>query len=142
MTDVSFPAAAIAGLISFLSPCVLPLAPPYLCYLAGTSLEQLVEEDEKRAIRDTIIVALLFVLGFSTVFVALGATALKALTRSSLTIEAARREEFPLEHDATGLATYHPSAILRAEGPRAQELRGMLVEDLRRAAKLSAARRK
>jgi uracil-DNA glycosylase family protein len=76
------------------------------------------------------------------VIVALGATALRALTRSSLTIEAARREEFPLEHDATGLATYHPSAILRAEGPRAQELRGMLVEDLRRAAKLSAARRK
>jgi uracil-DNA glycosylase len=76
------------------------------------------------------------------VIVALGATALKALTRSSLTIEAARAEEFPLEHGAAGLATYHPSAILRAEGPRAQELRGMLVEDLRRAAKLSAAKRK
>jgi cytochrome c-type biogenesis protein len=35
MTDISLPAAAAAGLISFLSPCVLPLAPPYLCYLAG-----------------------------------------------------------------------------------------------------------
>jgi cytochrome c-type biogenesis protein len=75
MTDISLAAAAGAGLISFLSPCVLPLAPPYLCYLAGTSLEQLVEEGEARARRDTIVVALLFVLGFSTVFVALGATA-------------------------------------------------------------------
>ena len=75
MTDISFPAAAAAGLLSFLSPCVLPLAPPYLCYLAGTSLEQLVEEGEAQARRDTILVAVLFVLGFSTVFVALGATA-------------------------------------------------------------------
>jgi cytochrome c-type biogenesis protein len=75
MTDVTFPAAAAAGLISFLSPCVLPLAPPYLCYLAGTSLEELVEEGEARAQRGTIFVAILFVLGFSTVFVALGATA-------------------------------------------------------------------
>jgi uracil-DNA glycosylase len=74
------------------------------------------------------------------VIVAMGATALKALTRSSQTIEAARREAFPLEHGAIGLATYHPSAILRAEGPRAQELRGMLVDDLRRAAKLTSRR--
>jgi uracil-DNA glycosylase len=73
------------------------------------------------------------------VIVALGATALKALTRSAQSIEAARQKEFPLEHGAIGLATYHPSAILRAEGPRAQELREMLVHDLRRAAKLGAA---
>jgi uracil-DNA glycosylase family protein len=75
------------------------------------------------------------------VIVALGATALKALTRSTLTIENARREEFPMAHGAAGLATYHPSAILRAEGGRAAELRGMLVHDLRRAAKLAAKRR-
>jgi uracil-DNA glycosylase family protein len=75
------------------------------------------------------------------VIVALGATALKALTRSSLSIEAARREEFPIEPGAIGLATYHPSAILRAEGARAAELRAMLVQDLRRAAKLAAAKR-
>jgi cytochrome c-type biogenesis protein len=83
MADITFPAAAAAGLISFLSPCVLPLAPPYLCYLAGTSLEELAEEGERRAQRDTIFVAILFVLGFSTVFVALGATAtaLGALVR-------------------------------------------------------------
>ena len=75
MTDISLPAAAAAGLISFLSPCVLPLAPPYLCYLAGTSLEELAEEGEAQARRDIIFVSVLFVLGFSTVFVALGATA-------------------------------------------------------------------
>jgi cytochrome c-type biogenesis protein len=75
MTDVSLPAAALAGLISFLSPCVLPLAPPYLCYLAGTSLEELAEEGEAAARRDIVIASVLFVLGFSTVFVALGATA-------------------------------------------------------------------
>jgi cytochrome c-type biogenesis protein len=75
MTDVTFPAAAAAGLISFLSPCVLPLAPPYLCYLAGASLEDLVEEGEARARRNAVVAAVLFVLGFATVFVELGATA-------------------------------------------------------------------
>ena len=76
MTDISLPAAAGAGLLSFLSPCVLPLAPPYLCYLAGTSLEALVDEGERRARRDIVIASLLFVAGFSTVFVAFGATRL------------------------------------------------------------------
>jgi cytochrome c-type biogenesis protein len=75
MTDISLPAAAAAGLISFVSPCVLPLAPPYLCYLAGTTLEELVDEGEALARRKTVLAAILFVLGFSTVFVSLGATA-------------------------------------------------------------------
>ena len=75
MTDISLAAAAGAGLISFLSPCVLPLAPPYLCYLAGTTVEALVDEGESRTRRDIFIASLLFVAGFSTVFVALGATA-------------------------------------------------------------------
>jgi cytochrome c-type biogenesis protein len=75
MTDISLPAAAGAGLISFLSPCVLPLAPPYLCYLAGTSIEALADDAEPRARRDILIASLLFVAGFATVFVALGATA-------------------------------------------------------------------
>jgi cytochrome c-type biogenesis protein len=75
MTDISFPAAAVAGLASFLSPCVLPLAPPYLCYLAGASVEALADESEPRARRDIFFASLLFVGGFSTVFVALGATA-------------------------------------------------------------------
>jgi cytochrome c-type biogenesis protein len=75
MTDISLPAAVGAGLLSFLSPCVLPLAPPYLCYLAGTSVEALVDEGERRARFDILIASLLFVAGFATVFVALGATA-------------------------------------------------------------------
>jgi len=75
MADISLPAAFGAGLISFLSPCVLPLAPPYLCYLAGASIEALETREGGRARRDIVVAALLFVAGFATVFVALGATA-------------------------------------------------------------------
>jgi cytochrome c-type biogenesis protein len=75
-SDVTFLAALIAGLVSFLSPCVLPLVPPYLVYLAGTSLERFADrEPEPRVKRETVLAACLFVLGFSTVFVALGASA-------------------------------------------------------------------
>jgi cytochrome c-type biogenesis protein len=75
-SDVSIFAALIAGLVSFLSPCVLPLVPPYLVYLAGTSLERFADkEPEPRVRRETVLAACLFVLGFSTVFVALGASA-------------------------------------------------------------------
>jgi cytochrome c-type biogenesis protein len=73
--DVSIPAAAAAGLLSFLSPCVLPLVPPYLTFLAGTTAEDLATEERELARRDILLAALLFVCGFSTVFVALGATA-------------------------------------------------------------------
>ena len=75
MIDVSLPAAVGAGLLSFLSPCVLPLAPPYLAYLAGASVEALSQESERQARRDILVAALLFVAGFSTVFIAFGATA-------------------------------------------------------------------
>jgi cytochrome c-type biogenesis protein len=75
MADVSFPAAFGAGLLSFVSPCVLPLAAPYLCYLAGASVEALADESETKARRDILVTAVLFVAGFSTVFVGLGATA-------------------------------------------------------------------
>ena len=75
MADISLPAAFGAGLISFLSPCVLPLAPPYLCYLAGASVEALETQEGGRARRDIVVASLLFVAGFATVFVALGATA-------------------------------------------------------------------
>jgi cytochrome c-type biogenesis protein len=76
VTDVSIPAALIAGLISFLSPCVLPLVPPYLVYLSGLSLERFADAEPEPAVRrETVIGALLFVLGFTTVFVALGAGA-------------------------------------------------------------------
>src|SRR5947199_3923153 len=74
--DVTIFAALFAGLLSFLSPCVLPLVPPYLVYLAGASLERFADpEPEPRVKRETVMAALLFVAGFSTVFVTLGASA-------------------------------------------------------------------
>ena len=74
--DISIAAALFAGVLSFLSPCVLPLVPPYLVYLAGASLERLADaEPEPEVRRDAVIAAFLFVCGFSTVFVAFGASA-------------------------------------------------------------------
>ncbi|GMV63609.1 MAG: cytochrome C biogenesis protein CcdA [Parvibaculum sp.] len=80
--EVGYFAAALGGLISFLSPCVLPLVPAYLCFIAGTSLEELTREDaEGKPLASeglTLRVALGaagFVLGFTTIFVALGASA-------------------------------------------------------------------
>ena len=76
MHDVTIPAALLAGVISFLSPCVLPLVPPYLVFLAGTSLERFADQEPESRVRwETVLAACLFVLGFSTVFVALGASA-------------------------------------------------------------------
>jgi cytochrome c-type biogenesis protein len=76
MADISFLAALVAGVVSFLSPCVLPLVPPYLVYLAGASLERMAGgEAVARARTDTVIASICFVLGFTTVFVALGASA-------------------------------------------------------------------
>ena len=77
--DVSIPAALLAGLVSFLSPCVLPLVPPYIIYLTGTTVEEFADdenEEMRRASRRAVMLsACVFVLGFSTVFVALGASA-------------------------------------------------------------------
>ncbi|WP_262267485.1 cytochrome c biogenesis CcdA family protein [Microvirga yunnanensis] len=74
MLSVSLPAAVFGGLISFLSPCVLPLVPPYLSFLAGTTFDRLSAGDG--AVRGrAVLAALLFVAGFTTVFVLLGATA-------------------------------------------------------------------
>ena len=75
-SDVTLVAALVAGLVSFLSPCVLPLVPPYLVFLAGTSLERLADrEPEPRVRSETVLAAALFVAGFATVFVSLGASA-------------------------------------------------------------------
>ena len=76
MLDVSLPGALLAGLLSFISPCVLPIVPPYLAYLAGVSFEELRDENARAGRERRIIAAAIaFVLGFTTVFVALGATA-------------------------------------------------------------------
>ncbi|MGE0698603.1 MAG: cytochrome c biogenesis CcdA family protein [Hyphomicrobiaceae bacterium] len=67
----------LAGLVSFLSPCVLPLVPPYLGYLGGMTLEQMTDDKglDNAAWRRVIVAAICFVLGFTTVFVGLGAGA-------------------------------------------------------------------
>jgi cytochrome c-type biogenesis protein len=77
--DVGYLSAVGAGALSFLSPCVLPLVPPYLCYMAGVSVEDF-RDDAQRAAASGMRGALLltsiaFVLGFSTVFITLGAGA-------------------------------------------------------------------
>ena len=73
--DVSAGGAFVAGLLSFASPCVLPLVPPYLAYMGGVSVGALRDEGEARLRGRVLLAALCFVAGFSTVFVALGATA-------------------------------------------------------------------
>ena len=76
MFDVTYTSALIAGLISFISPCVLPIVPPYLAYLAGLSFSELsAEQTSNTTSRRIVGSAILFVLGFTTVFVMLGASA-------------------------------------------------------------------
>ncbi|MGH1355377.1 MAG: cytochrome c biogenesis CcdA family protein, partial [Thalassovita sp.] len=63
--------ALVAGVLSFLSPCVLPIVPPYLAYMSGISLSELNQDSRKSALAP----AFFFVLGLSTVFLFLGFTA-------------------------------------------------------------------
>ena len=63
--------AFLAGLISFLSPCVLPLIPGYISYISGTSLEKLIEKKNNLIVIKTVF----FTLGFSLIFISLGSTA-------------------------------------------------------------------
>jgi cytochrome c-type biogenesis protein len=73
MTDVSLAAAFIAGLVSFLSPCVLPLVPGYISMLSGIGMEQLRQGQQPRG--GLFASALSFVVGFSVVFISFGASA-------------------------------------------------------------------
>ncbi|MBL4613550.1 MAG: cytochrome c biogenesis protein CcdA [Magnetovibrio sp.] len=75
--DITYWGSFGAGLLSFASPCVLPLIPAYLCFLGGASLDELTAEGgvDKQVQRRVFTSALAFVFGFATVFVALGATA-------------------------------------------------------------------
>jgi len=72
MTSVTLGVALMAGVLSFLSPCVLPLVPSYLSFVTGMSLEDLQEGVDRRA---TLVHSLLFVAGFSLIFILLGASA-------------------------------------------------------------------
>jgi cytochrome c-type biogenesis protein len=75
--DVSYFAALVAGILSFVSPCVLPLVPGYLSFISGVSLESAHSGDAlpEGTTRRVFLSSIAFVLGFSTVFVALGASA-------------------------------------------------------------------
>ncbi|WP_025898481.1 cytochrome c biogenesis CcdA family protein [Sneathiella glossodoripedis] len=79
VSELTYLAAAGGGIASFLSPCVLPLVPAYLCLVAGTNLEQLEAEQSRQdtpSVNTKVVaMALLFVMGFSTVFILLGAGA-------------------------------------------------------------------
>lgn len=75
--SISYLGSFGAGVLSFASPCVLPLIPAYLCFLGGASLDDLTAEDgvDKSVQRRVFVAAVAFVLGFSTVFIMMGATA-------------------------------------------------------------------
>ena len=77
MMEITFFGAFVAGLLSFVSPCVLPLIPAYISFLGGASLGQLTEEGgvDPATQRRVFYSAFAFVLGFSTIFISLGATA-------------------------------------------------------------------
>lgn len=86
--SVSLALAFVAGLVSFLSPCVLPIVPSYVTFITGMTLDELGAEGKRTARFRAALHAALFVLGFSLVFVALGATAtaLGAMLRRSLPV--------------------------------------------------------
>ena len=77
LMQVTYIGALVAGVLSFASPCVLPLIPAYISFLGGASLDQLTNETgaDKSTSRRVFYAALAFVLGFSTIFVILGASA-------------------------------------------------------------------
>jgi len=74
--NVSVLVAFTAGLISFLSPCILPMIPSYLAFITGISLEELSQDQNLKKVRKSVITnSLFFILGFSILFIALGASA-------------------------------------------------------------------
>jgi cytochrome c-type biogenesis protein len=76
MENVSFLTAFAAGLISFLSPCVLPLVPGYISIISGFSLDQLKDDQQKATMRRTLLInSVMFIIGFSITFITLGASA-------------------------------------------------------------------
>src|SRR5919107_5024451 len=86
MANLTPVAAFVAGTVSFLSPCVLPLVPGYISLISGATLEKLQEEtlERKRLMRMVMMNSIAFIIGFSIVFILLGAVATKVgqITRS------------------------------------------------------------
>jgi cytochrome c-type biogenesis protein len=76
MENIGIFTAFVFGLLSFVSPCVLPIVPGYISFISGASLDQMKEtQQKKRVMRSIMLNSVVFILGFSTVFVLLGATA-------------------------------------------------------------------
>jgi len=75
MENVSIWIAFLAGIFSFLSPCVLPLVPGYISFISGMSMEELKSGESARALKRAGYLSIAFVLGFSVIFIALGASA-------------------------------------------------------------------
>ena len=75
MSSVNLLTAAVAGLLSFLSPCVLPLIPGYISFISGVSLQELQAGSDRKILLRTFVSTVWFVLGFSVVFILLGASA-------------------------------------------------------------------
>ena len=76
MPDASVYGAFVAGLFSFLSPCVLPLVPGYISIVSGFSLDQLKSEEQRKSMMTTVLLnSVMFVIGFSITFISLGAGA-------------------------------------------------------------------
>jgi cytochrome c-type biogenesis protein len=76
LSETSLITAFLAGLLSFISPCVLPLVPSYLMYLSGLSFQQLAHSGEEAAVKRAVLMnAVLFIVGFSIVFIGFGASA-------------------------------------------------------------------
>jgi len=74
--DISILIAFTAGLLSFASPCVLPLVPSYITYITGVSFQDLTSEETRKKLKwATLVHSLLFILGFSTIFILMGASA-------------------------------------------------------------------
>lgn len=98
MDGFSFSLVFGAGVLSFLSPCVLPLVPPYLTYMSGASFDQLREDGTTAGVlwRRSVFTSVFFILGFSLVFITLGATA--------TAFGAAFRQALPVLTPIAGLA--------------------------------------
>lgn len=84
--QISYPLAFLAGLVSFLSPCVLPVVPSYLAFVSGLTFGELTERSVPEVRRSAVLHSVLFVLGFSAVFMTMGlvATALGSAIAASL----------------------------------------------------------
>ena len=75
LESVSYPAAFVAGLVSFFSPCILPLIPAYFTFITGFSLEEMIAGNDSGIRRKVFFSTLAYVAGFSFVFIAMGASA-------------------------------------------------------------------